>query len=423
MSSDEFQPIQGMSDISSPDVFTWQRLESSARALLTRYGFHEVRTPVVEKKSVFERSLGDATDIVQKEMYEFEDAGGRKLVLRPEGTAGVIRFVAGLGQDGADARLYYFGPMFRRERPQAGRKRQFHQFGAESIGEPNPHLDAEVIAMQAHLLRTWGLEKFSIRINTRGVAEDRQAVQQALLRLLTPREQELCEDCRRRMAGNIFRVLDCKNPGCRAVVAGLPPMTEFMSADSRRYLDEVLRILTKLEIPHGVDPTLVRGLDYYQHTVWEISHPGLGAQDALSGGGRYLINMGKRAIAGVGFAMGMERVIMALQAEKGSAEAASTWPVVYIISMDRELLDEHLRLAQALRLRGVACRVDLSGRSVKAQMRAAGAAQARWVILHGRQEQDKGVFQLKDMENGSQQEVDMPELLARLHPSSLHTLS
>jgi len=422
MSSDDFQPIQGMSDLAFPEISIWQNLERQARSLLSLYGFTEVRTPVVEKRSVFEKTLGDTTDVVQKEMYQFEDAGGRPLVLRPEGTAGVTRFIAGLGQDGAGKRVYYTGPMFRRERPQAGRKRQFHQFGAEAIGESNPYADAEMIAMQVHLLHTWGLKNFTLRINTRGLAEDRAAVQKALIELLEPRKHELCDDCQRRMSGNIFRVLDCKNKGCRAVVHSLPPMTTFMSETSQYYLAEVVRLLEKLEIRIEVDPTLVRGLDYYQHTVWEISHSGLGAQDAISGGGRYLIKMGNREVSGVGFAMGMERIMMALTAEQGEMKMPVP-PLVYIISMDKALLDDHLLLAQTLRMRGITCGVDLSGRSTKAQMRAADKSGARWTIFHGAQEQEKGTFQLKDMESGVQQEVDMPSLLEQLKHAVLRPLS
>ena len=421
MASEDFQPIQGMSDLAYPEISLWQRLEQTARQTLSLYGFSEVRTPIVEKRAVFERSLGDTTDVVQKEMYQFEDAGGRPLVLRPEGTAGITRYIAGLGQDGAGSRVFYVGPMFRRERPQAGRKRQFHQFGAEAVGEANPHTDAEMIAMQVHLLRAWGLKDFRIRLNTRGLAEDRVAVQAAMLERLTAVKDQLCDDCRRRMEGNVLRVLDCKNPSCRAVVAQLPPMTDFMSESARAYLHEVMRVIQRLELEVEIDPNLVRGLDYYQHTVWEISHHGLGAQDAIGAGGRYLITMGNRPVHGVGFAMGMERIIMALTAEQGPY-VPPTVPLVWIVSLDASLLDVHLQLAQTLRMRGVACGIDLNGRSVKAQMRAAGRASATWTILHGQTEQDKGTFQLKNMESGVQQEVTMPELLEQLNPAVLHTL-
>ncbi|HMP95739.1 MAG TPA: histidine--tRNA ligase [Kiritimatiellia bacterium] len=413
MGSEEFQPVQGMSDIASPDIAVWQLLEQQARGVFARYGFSEVRTPLVERRSVFEHSLGDTTDVVQKEMYQFEDAGGRALVLRPEGTAGMMRHLAGMGQDAANARVYYIGPMFRRERPQAGRKRQFHQCGAEAIGEPNAHADAEMIALQAHLLKEWGLQQSVIKINTRGAAADRAAVQRGMQEKLSAHRERLCDDCRRRLEVNVLRVLDCKNPGCREIVRTLPPMTAFMSDEARTYLEEVLRVIRRLELSVDVDPNLVRGLDYYQHTVWEISHPGLGAQDAVGAGGRYEISMGNRTLRGVGFAMGLERILMALASEKKTPEPAPLHGI-WLVSLDHALLDIHLQLAQMLRMRGLDCGLDLNGRSVKAQMRAAGKSGARWVILHGAAEDEKGVFQLKDMLDGTQREVTMVELLEQL---------
>jgi histidyl-tRNA synthetase len=228
----------------------------------------------------------------------------------------------------------------------------------------------------------------------------------------------LCPDCQRRLGGNVLRVLDCKNPACRAIVARLPPMTSLMSEAARTYLDEVIRIIHRLDLTVEIDPILVRGLDYYQHTVWEISHPGLGAQDAIGAGGRYMISMAGRDVSGVGFAMGMERVIMALAHEEGELKPAPA-PLVWIVSLDAGLLDHHLQLAQTLRLRGITCRLDTSGRSIKAQMRAADRAGARWTILHGTQEQANGTFQLKDMQAGVQREVSMPELLEALQVATV----
>ncbi|HMP90602.1 MAG TPA: histidine--tRNA ligase [Kiritimatiellia bacterium] len=421
MSSDEFQPIQGMVDLAYPEIALWQQLEQQSRSILHLYGFTEVRTPVVERRSVFDRSLGDSTDVVQKEMYQFEDAGGRLLVLRPEGTAGITRYIARIGQDGASARVYYIGPMFRRERPQAGRYRQFHQLGVEAIGEPNPHVDAEIMAMQIHLLKAWGLSQFQVKLNTRGESEDQALVKAFLEKELQPHLDRLCDNCRRRYNENILRILDCKNPACRDVVSSLPPATEAMSEKSKNYLAEVLRILERLEIPAVIDPTLVRGFDYYRHTVWEITHSGLGAQDAIAGGGRYSITMGSRVIPGVGFAMGIERVIMALKSES-AALPGEIKDQVWLVSMDESLLDVHLQLAQTLRMRGISCFLDMSGRSVKAQMRSAGKSGARWVVLHGRHEEEKGTFQLKNMESGVQEEVEMPVLLERIKASPVHAL-
>jgi histidyl-tRNA synthetase len=414
MASEEFQPLQGMSDIASPEVERWQRVEDEARRIFHLYGYAEIRTPILEKESVFVRSLGDTTDVVQKEMYAFEDRGGRRITLRPEGTASVMRFVASRGQDAQDARLYYIGPMFRAERPQAGRKRQFHQVGAEYIGAPSPAADAETLALQLHLLKAWGLDGFEVRINTLGEPSDRPLVHKGLAEALGARAGELCEDCRRRMATNILRVLDCKNPACRAIVKELPPVTTWMSEASRKYLDDVVAWLKRLEIPAVVHPALVRGFDYYLHTVWEITHGALGAQDALCGGGRYRIAFGDRPIDGVGFAMGIERVLMALEKNGAGPAADSGAKRVWLVSLGQRAFHENLVLAQSLRLRDIACGMDLAGRSMKAQMRAADRAGATHVVIRGDAEMDKGTFLLKEMAGGTQVEVEMPELIVRL---------
>jgi len=417
MASEEFQPLQGMSDISAPEVELWQDIESQARRIFHLYGYTEIRTPLLERVGLFERSLGDGTDVVKKEMYAFEDRGGRRIALRPEGTASVIRHVASRSQDLADARLYYCGPMFRAERPQAGRKRQFHQVGSEYIGPANPVADAETLALQIHLLSSWGLKGFNVQVNTRGLPEDRKAVQDGLARLLQPRIGELCEECQRRMSENILRVLDCKNEACRAIVKSLPPVTEFMSEEARKYLADVMAWLERLGIRATVNPSLVRGLDYYVHTVWEISHSALGAQDALCGGGRYRIDVAGKTIEGVGFAMGLERVIMALSQDRDPEAGLRKSSLVWLVSMGDAAFRENLILTQTLRMRGVRCGMDLGGKSVKAQMRAADRNGATLVVIRGDSEMEKGTFQLKDMAAGTQVEVEMPELMERLKPA------
>lgn len=414
MASEELQPIQGMADLAPPEINLWQRIERSSRLIFERYGFGEIRTPILEKASVFIRSLGDTTDVVQKEMYLFEDRGGRKVAVRPEGTASVIRYVALKGQDAQAARLYYIGPMFRCERPQAGRKRQFHQIGAESIGGDCAAADAEMIAMQVHLLREIGLRDFKINVNTRGLPEDRVAVTTGLRQALEPHIPQLCDDCRRRIDTNILRVLDCKNDGCKAIARTLPTVTSFMSESSRNYLDEVLRLLKLLEIDVNVNPMLIRGLDYYVHTVWEITHPALGSQDALAGGGRYRITISDRTVEGVGFAMGVERLIMAVQQDDPSAAKGDAKNMVWLVSFGQAAFEENLKLMQALRFRGVRCGMDLSGRGMKAQMRAADRSGATAAVIRGDTELNDGTFQLKDMVDGVQVTVAMPELLERL---------
>lgn len=414
MSDEELQPIKGMSDIGSPEITLWQQLEQSARLLLDRYGFEEVRTPIVEKSAVFIRSLGDGTDVVQKEMYTLTNRDGTEhYAIRPEGTAGVMRYVASLGQDAQQARLYYLGPMFRGERPQKGRRRQFHQLGAEAIGPANPASDAEMIALHAHLLREWGLKGFRISLNTRGLPSDRQAVQDGLSAALAPHAGQLCEDCRRRLQANVLRVLDCKNETCRSIVSAVPPVTAFMAPESKAYLDEVVRLLRLLDIEVTVNHALVRGLDYYQHTVWEISHPALGAQDAIAGGGRYSLNFAGRAVEGVGFAIGLERAIMAVQHDAPAQEPGRR-RAAWLVSLGDRAFEENLRLLQTLRQQSVACGMDLARRSMKAQMRMADRARASFVVIRGDTELDKGVFMLKDFSTGQQVEVDLPELMERL---------
>ncbi len=418
MTSETFQPIPGMSDLASPEIHLWQQLEDVARQVLARYSFEEVRTPILERTSVFQRTLGDTTDVVRKEMYSFTDRGDRELALRPEGTAGVIRYVAGRGQDAQDARLYYLGPMFRSERPQAGRRRQFHQLGVEAVGAPSPAADAEMIALQAHLLSAWGLDAFEMEVNTRGLPADRERVAIGLRNAVAPRLNDLCDDCRRRYEENPLRILDCKNAQCRDVVSGLPPVTEFMGTEARAYLADVLKILKRLEIPVTENPRLVRGLDYYVHTVWEVTHAGLGAQDALSGGGRYELTFGNKTVEGVGFAVGLERMIAALTEQGTDPAGLAESPAVWLVSQAQDAFEENLVLMQTLRMRGVSCGMDLRGRSTKAQMRAANRARSRYVIIRGDHEMEEGTFQLKNMEDGAQEELDMPELMQRLMPAT-----
>lgn len=411
MASPQFQPIQGMSDIASPDIALWQMIEQRAREIFARYRFSEVRTPVLEKLELFTHSLGDTTDVVTKEMYTLEDRGGRKLALRPEGTAGAIRYVASGGDETANARIFYMGPMFRCERPQAGRKRQFHQIGLEAVGAPNPLADAEVIALQVHLLDAWGLKGAKIRLNTIGLPDDRAAVLDGLRSAIRPRLSELPEEAQQRFESNVLRLLDSKDPAVQQVIAGIPPVIEFMSTESRAYLNKVIESLRKLEIDVAVDARLVRGLDYYVHTVWEVVHSGLGAQNALAGGGRYRIDVGGKTVDGVGFAMGVERVIASLEATGVTAAQFAPPPPVFIVSLGEAALNENLLLMQTLRQRGIACEMELAARKVQAQMRRADKAGAKTVIIRGDSELEKGIFVVKNMADGSQRELGLPELM------------
>ncbi len=414
MSGEALQPIRGMSDIAAPDIQLWQHLERVARDILACYHFSEVRTPIVEYTSVFTRSLGEATDVVQKEMYTFEDRGGRSLTLRPEGTAGIMRYVANAGQDAQDARIFYIGPMFRAERPAAGRRRQFHQLGAECMGSPSPAADAEIIALQVHLLQAWGIKDFKLELNTRGLPDDHARVADGIRAALRPHRADLCDDCQRRFDENPLRIIDCKKSGCRAIVEQIPPVTEYMGTEARKYLQELMELLRQLEIPATANPYLVRGLDYYVHTVWEITHTGLGAQDALAGGGRYQMQMGRQTCEGVGFAIGLERILAVLQGQGVNGTDFARRPCVWLVSQGEAAFRENMLLMQSLRMRGIEASMDLSGRSMKAQMRAANKANSRFVVIRGEEEMERGTFQLKSMDSGTQEELELPEIMQRL---------
>ena len=411
MASSSFQPIQGMSDIDSPEIYIWQMIEQRAREVFARYRFEEVRTPVLERTALFTHSLGDTTDVVTKEMYCLQDRGGRNLSLRPEGTAGSVRYIASGGEENANARIYYMGPMFRCERPQAGRKRQFHQIGLEAAGAPNPLADAEVIALQINLLSAWGLDGAKIRLNTIGLPEERAAVLEGLREAIRPRLSELPEDAQQRFETNVLRLLDSKDPVVQEIIKDVPTVTELLSQESRDYLDTVVETLKGLEIDVEIDTSLVRGLDYYVHTVWEVVHGGLGAQNAISGGGRYRIQVGSRTIDGVGFAMGVERMIAALESTGVTADQFVPEPAVFIASMGDAALKENMLLMQTLRQRGIACEMELANRKIKAQMKRADKMGAKMVIIRGDSELENGTFVVKNMEEGTQQELALPELM------------
>lgn len=411
MASSSFQPLQGMSDIAPPDIAVWQMIERRARDVFARYRFEEVRTPVLEKTALFTHSLGDTTDVVTKEMYSLQDRGGRNLSLRPEGTAGAVRYIAAGAEQTAGARIYYIGPMFRCERPQAGRKRQFHQIGLEAAGTPNPLADAEVIALQLNLLSEWGLKGAKIRLNTIGLPDERPAVLDGLREAIRPHWSTLPGDAQQRFNTNILRLLDSKDPAVQEAIKDAPTVTGLLGQTSRDYLNTVVETLKDLEIDVEVDPSLVRGLDYYVHTVWEVVHDGLGAQNALAGGGRYRIRVGNKTVDGVGFAMGVERIIAALESIGITAEQFAPEPAVFIVSLGEPARKENMLLMQMLRQRGVACEMELSSRKVKAQMKRANKLSSNIVLIRGDTELEKGTYVVKNMADGTQQELELPELM------------
>ncbi len=412
------EPLPGTSDLWEPRVRDWVRLERVARDVFSRYGYGELRTPIFERTAVFTRTIGTDTDVVQKEMYTFEDRGGRSLTLRPEGTAGVIRAIAnrGLGQ-GEEHRVFYMGPMFRGERPAAGRRRQFHQIGVECVGSCQPLADVECIAMLVHFLKETGIRDGRVLLNTRGLAEDRPRVARSLVEHFSPSLHAMCEDCRRRLNTNVWRILDCKTECCRAIVRTAPHMLDLVGDESRRFFESVCRGLDELGVYYELAPRLVRGLDYYVHTVFEITHSGLGAQDALAGGGRYTISPpgAKSPIEGVGFAAGIERLVLALRSA-GAEPADSRGTDVYITVPGTGAENTGLSLAQQIRANcpGLRVRADFSGRSMKAQMRTANKLGARYVLILGEEERARNLVLCKDMNTSEQEAVPIADILEKI---------
>jgi histidyl-tRNA synthetase len=397
-------PIPGTSDLFSDALAEWQFVEHVAARTFARYGYGELRTPMLERTDVFARSIGDDTDVVQKEMYTFEDRGGRSLTLRPEGTAGVIRAIANDGiPQGEERRVYYVGPMFRGERPAAGRRRQFHQIGVECVGNVLPGDDVEALAMLVNFLGEIGLSDCRLLLNSRGDFADREPVAAGLRAYFSGPIATMCEDCQRRLDTNVLRILDCKSEGCREVIDGAPSMLDMLSDASREHFAAVCRGLDLLEIPYEVEPRLVRGLDYYVHTVWEVAHSGIGAQDALAGGGRYAIPNGNSTMTGVGFAAGIERLLLARES-LGLATDQTAGVDAYLIGLGSDAADANLRLAAELRASGHAVLMDHAGRSMRAQMRSANKAAARVALIRGDDELARGVVVCKDMATGEQTE-------------------
>jgi len=388
-------------------------LEDAARRVFPLYGYEELRTPVIERTELFVHGIGDQTEVVQKEMYTFEDRGGRSLTLRPEGTAGVMRAVAGLGlSSGEERRVFYLGPMFRGERPAAGRRRQFHQVGVEAVGRKSPAADAECILMLLHYLEAVRVRDARVLLNTRGTAEDRRVASEVYRKYFQARIDGMCEDCRRRAGTNVWRILDCKEPQCQEAIGAAPEMLGLVAGESRAFFREVLNVLEACGANYTVAPRLVRGLDYYEHTVFEVVHDGLGAQNAVAGGGRYRLFLpGQKApVEGVGFAAGLERLILVRQALEVRAPVREDIDA-YVVCLGAAALRVGLALSVKLRRCGLRVLCELGGdRSMKAQMRSANKAGARFALILGEREVADQVVTCKAMRTAEQTERPLAEL-------------
>lgn len=398
------QAIRGMNDILPDQVGWWQKVESAAREVLENFGYREIRTPVAEKLELFARGIGESTDIVEKEMYAFADRNGDWLALRPEATASIVRAYIQhkLHADPIQQKFYAIGPMFRHERPQKGRYRQFHQIDAEVFGIDSPMIDAEIM----HMLRTFldgiGISGVMLNINSLGCPNCRKAYKERLQDFLRAAGDAFCPDCLRRRETNPLRVFDCKVERCQALLEGAPALIDSIDDECRAHFDAVREYLTKLGTPHVINPRMVRGLDYYMRTTFEVITDRLGSQNAIGGGGRYdglVHDLGGPDIAAIGFAIGMERLILLLQQEQSEAARA---PQVFVAGLGDKARDRAFLLVQELRGRGMEVDLDYEGRSLKSQMRRADKTGARFVLILGEDEMNRGEIQLRDMQEKTQ---------------------
>jgi histidyl-tRNA synthetase len=407
--------VKGMNDLLPADAPRWQEMESVAREVFALHGYREIRTPAVEQAQLFARGVGEATDIVNKEMYAFEDKGEAMLALRPEGTAGVVRaFIEHGAYVEGPQKWFYMGPMFRRERPQKGRYRQFHQIGCEAFGIAEPDLDAEQIAMLAEYLRRLGVTA-QLKINSVGDAECRPAYVAELKGYLTAHKAELCGDCNDRIERNPLRVLDCKVESCQPVLEKAPRLLERLCEGCKAHFERLKAGLGALGVGFTVETRLVRGLDYYVRTAFEFSSDALGSQSALAGGGRYdklVETLGGPPTPGVGFALGQERLAMVL--EKVGRPIPDRRPAVFFISADEAGALEGLKRAAELRRAGIACDLDPRGGKMKAQFKQAERVGARYAVVLGGNEVQTGQAKLKDMASREETPVLLAELAARV---------
>ncbi len=412
----QFSVPRGTADILPCEAGLWQEIEAKARRILANYNYKEIRTPVFEETALFRRSLGQTSEVVAKQLLELSSSGKEGFSLRPEGTAPVVRAYVENGIDRQESltKLFYIGPMFRGERPQKGRLRQFHQIGVEVIGPGtwNPYLDAEVIALNVSMLKAFGLQGFRLKINTLGSCEDKENLSKELRQKLASERPRLCEDCQKRLEYNVFRILDCKNKECRAVVEDIHPDYGHLCPESRQYYDRLKGALNTMDITFDEVPYLVRGLDYYTHTVFEISDASLGSQDALSAGGRYnnlVSHLGGPQADAVGFALGMERVLLAMPSPSGAGSAPAL--TVYVIALDENVFPKAFHLLNTLRSAGIASDIGYKISSLKSQMRCAHKAGSCYAVILGEEENRKGVVAFKDMATGHQREAGLTELL------------
>jgi len=407
---------RGTNDFYGNYMDALQNLEATMRTLCDDFGYNEIRTPIFERLELFQRGVGETTDIVQKEMYTFVDKSRqqREFALKPEGTAGVVRsyLERKMYADTQPTKLYYLTPAFRYEKPQAGRFRQFHQFGVELFGAEGPGADAEIIGLGYQMLMRLGIEKVKLHINSLGNAATRLAYNEKLMDFLNAKKDDLCETCRERMIKNPLRVLDCKNESCQTVIQDAPLMLDNLSEDDKAHFDGVLELLDVMEIPYEVDPWIVRGLDYYTRTVFEFISEDIGAQGTVCGGGRYdglIDQMGGARTPAVGFGAGIERLLLTIQNTQGEFEAQDKIDL-YVGYKGEEAKKKAFGVTNTLRASGIRTSIDLLGKSVKAQMKYADRINARFSFIIGDNELESGEVVIKDMIEGERETIKITDV-------------
>jgi len=406
--------IKGTNDILPEEVIKWNYLSQIVYDQMRLFNYREVRTPIFEETALFSRGIGESTDIVSKEMYSFSDRSENNVTLKPEMTASVVRaFIEhSLGKQSGLNKLFYISPMFRQERPQAGRLRQFHQFGIEAIGSHNPALDTEVIQVAYNILKNIGLKEIKVVINSLGISEERTSFSKALKEFAFDKKDQLSEDSQKRLDTNVLRILDSKNRGDQELLKEAPSILDFLGEESLNHFLKVKELLTLANIPFIVDPKLVRGLDYYTHTTFEIISSQVGAQSALCGGGRYNLlveQLGGPQTPAVGFAAGIERILIACKSE--NAFITKEKPIdIYLVRIDKSLDSKVFEISSYLRGNDLQVEFDYLSRSVKAQMREANKYNSRFVLFIGGEEYENGQLQLKNMETGAQKLIKLDHL-------------
>lgn len=412
----KYSSIRGINDVLPGETEKWQYIEDAARKVFHSYGFSEIKVPILEKTDLFTRSIGEDTDIVEKEMYTFPDRKGEQLSLRPEGTASVVRaFVQHkMYASSSPTKLYYFGPMFRYERPQKGRSRQFYQLGAEAIGLSGPSIDAEIISMLFTFFGSLGIKGLKLNLNSIGCRQCRPAYKEKLLAFIGDRVDNLCENCRRRYHDNPLRVLDCKSSGCREETKDAPSILDQLCSSCRNDFERLKEYLGALNLDYNINPRMVRGLDYYTKTAFEITSAHLGSQDAVAAGGRYdhlVEEVGGPPTPAIGYAIGMERLSLLLTEEVTKFRKP---PHLFIAALGEEAFGKAFSLAHDLRVQGIRVEYDHEGKSLKAQMRKADGLAAEYVIILGEDEIKKERVTLKDMKKHEQIEIAWKDIVSEM---------